>query len=67
MYALAKRKYGMEYKYALESWFEHNVENGNFTPIEYYSPLCKDGSLLHTWTGVVAFVLDEKLSDNFWD
>ena len=67
MYALAKRKYGMEYKYALESWFIHNIENGNFTPIEYYSPLCKDGSLLHTWTGVVAFVLDERLSDNFWD
>ncbi len=67
MYAYAKRKYGMEYKYALESWFEQNIEKGNYTPIEYYSPLCADGSLLQAWSGVAAFVLDENLSLNFWD
>lgn len=67
IYACAKRKYGMEYKYALESWFEQNIENGNYTPVEYYSPVCEDGSLLQGWCGAAAFVLDEELSRNFWD
>lgn len=67
IYAYAKRKYGMEYKYALESWFEQNLAQGNYTPIEYYSPLCADGSLLQAWSGVAAFVLDENLSLSFWD
>ena len=67
IYAYAKRKYGMEYKYALESWFEYNIAQGNYTPIEYFSPLCEDGSLLQAWSGTAAFVLDEKLSLNFWD
>lgn len=67
MYAYAKRKYGMEYKHALESWFDYNINKGNYTPIEYFSPLCEDGSLLQAWSGAAAFVLDEKLSYNFWD
>ena len=67
MYAYAKRKYGMEYKHALESWFEYNIDKGNYTPIEYFSPLCEDGSLLQAWSSAAAFVLDEKLSLNFWD
>lgn len=67
IYAYAKRKFGMEYKYALESWFEYNIERGNYTPIEYFSPLCEDGSLLQAWSAASAFVLDEKLSLGFWD
>ena len=67
MYAYAKRKYGMEYKHALESWFEYNIDKGNYTPIEYFSPLCEDGSLLQAWSSAAAFVLDEKLSLDFWD
>lgn len=67
MYAYAKRQYGMEYKYALESWFTDNVEKNNFTPIEYFSSMCPDGSLLQAWSSAVAFVLDEKLSENFWN
>ena len=57
----------MEYTYALESWFYYNVEKGNFTPIEYFSSLCKDGSLLKAWSGAAAFVLDEEISLNFFD
>jgi len=67
IYAYAKRKYGMEYSYALESWFTYNVERGNYTPIEYFSSACKDGSLLQAWSGVAAFVLDEKTSLTFFD
>lgn len=67
MYAYAKRKYGMEYKYALECWFAQNLENDNYTPVEFYSPACPDGSLLQAWGGAVAFVMDEDLSLNFWD
>lgn len=67
MYAAAKRKYGMEYRYALESWFDYNVARGNYTPVEFFSPPQKDGSLLQAWSGVAAFVMDEELSREFWD
>lgn len=66
MYAYAKRKYGMEYKYLLTFPFEYNLKKGNYTPIEYFSPYCDDGSLLQAWSGVAAFVLDEKTSINFF-
>ena len=67
MYAAAKRKHGMEYRYALESWFDYNVERGNYTPVEFFSPPQKDGSLLQAWSGVAAFVMDEEISRGFWD
>ncbi len=67
MYAAAKRKYGMEYRYALESWFDYNVRRGNYTPVEFFAPPHKDGSLLQAWSGAAAFVMDEELSLSFWD
>lgn len=67
IYAYAKRKFGMEYRYALESWFDYNVKKGNYTPVEFFSPPQKDGSLLQAWSGVAAFVLDEELSLGFWE
>lgn len=67
MYAATKRKYGMEYRYALESWFDYNVKRGNYTPIEFFSPPQKDGSLLQAWSGVSAFVMDEEISKDFWN
>lgn len=67
VYAYAKRKFGMEYHYALESWFDYNVKRGNYTPIEFFSPPQADGSLLQAWSGAAAFVLDEELSMHFWD
>lgn len=67
MYAAAKRKFGMEYRYALESWFEYNVERGNYTPVEFFSPPQPDGSLLQAWSGAAAFVIDEEISVGFWD
>ena len=67
IYAYAKRKFGMEYKNALQSWFLYNVKKCNYTPIEYFSPLYDQGSLLQAWSGVAAFVLDDELSKNFFD
>ena len=67
MYAHAKRKYGMEYRYALESWFDYNTQRGNYTPVEFFSPPQKDGSLLQAWCGAVAFVMDEALSLSFYE
>lgn len=67
MYALAKRKLGLEYKNALESWFFYNIKRENYTPIEYFSSVWRDGSLLQAWSGVSAFVLDSDLSDRFYD
>lgn len=66
MYAYAKRKFGMEYKYLLTDWFTYNLKKGNYTPIEYFSPYCEDGSLLQAWGGDAAFVLDEDISRDFW-
>ena len=66
MYALAKREYNMEYKHILTNWFNYNIENDNYTPVEYFSPVCPDGSLLQAWNGAVAFVLNEQLSKNFY-
>ena len=66
MYALAKRKYGYEYEYVLTNWFEYNLEKGNYTPIEYFSPVCPDGSLLQAWSGAAAFVMNEKISRDFF-
>jgi hypothetical protein len=67
MYAAAKRKCGMEYRYALESWFDYNVKRGNYTPVEFFAPPQKDGSLLQAWSGTAAFVMDEEISRDFWD
>ena len=67
MYAYAKRKYGMEYKHLLTIPFEYNLKKRNYTPIEYFSPYCDDGSSLQAWSGVAAFVLDEKTSINFFN
>ena len=66
IYALAKRKYSMEYRNILTDWFIQNIEKGNYTPVEYYSDYCKDGSLLQAWCGTVAFVMDRELSENLW-
>lgn len=67
MYAYAKRKFNMDYKQLLTVPFEYNLKKGNYTPIEYFSPFCKDGSMLQAWSGASAFVLDEELSENFWN
>lgn len=66
MYALAKRENNMEYKGILTDCFSYNIEKGNYTPVEYFSPVCPDGSLLQAWNGAIAFVLNEKLSKNFY-
>ena len=57
IYAYAKLAYGMDYKYPLLRWFEYNVEKGNYTPVEFYSPIHPDGSLLQAWSSTGAFVL----------
>ena len=67
MYSLAKRKFNLDWLYPIESWFDYNVKEGNFTPVEYFSPVYKVGSLLQAWSGVSAFVLDEELSSKYYD
>ncbi len=57
VYAYAKLMYGMDYKYPLLRWFEYNVEKGNYTPVEFYSPIHPDGSLLQAWSSTGAFVM----------
>jgi hypothetical protein len=58
IYAYAKKTFGMEYLYPLTRWFEYNAEKKNFTPVEFFSPFHKDGSLLQGWSGAGAFALE---------
>lgn len=66
LYAYARALCGMEYGYALTSWFDYNVRKGNYTPIEYFSPCRDDGSLLQAWSGVGAFVMERAGKENFF-
>ena len=66
IYAYAKSLAGMEYKYALESWFSYNLDKGIFTPVEYFSPCRKSGSTLQAWSGAAAFVFDFVGKDSFF-
>ncbi len=65
MYAYALKLKYREFEYPLTKWFDFNVQKGNFTPIEYYSPYCKDGSLLQAWSAAAAFVYNDINCDFF--
>jgi len=60
VYAYAKKMYGMDYLYPMTRWFEYNIGKKNFTPVEFFSPFHKDGSLLQGWSGAGAFALETK-------
>ncbi len=57
VYAYAKLMRGLDYIYPLTRWFEYNAEKGNYTPIEFFSPIHPDGSMLQAWSSTGAFVL----------
>ena len=63
--AYAEAKNGRDHVYALTSSFDWNIAKGNYTPIEYYSPIRPDGSLLQAWSSDVAWVYDW-LDDDFF-
>lgn len=65
VYAYAKLMRGMDYLYPLTRWFEYNTERGNYTPIEFFSPLHPDGSMLQAWSSSGAFVLSYPQGDFF--
>jgi len=56
--AYAQATHGRDFTYALTSSFDWNVAKGNYTPIEYYSPIRPDGSLLQAWSSDAAWVYD---------
>lgn len=59
-YAYAKLMYNMDYEYPLYRWFTYNLEKKNYTPVEFFSPIHKEGSLLQAWSSMGAFVLSYK-------
>ena len=65
VYAYAKLMRGMDYMYPLTRWFEYNAEKGNYTPIEFFSPVHPDGSMLQAWSSSGAFVLSYPDGDFF--
>ncbi len=56
--AYAQQMHGRDGSYALTSSFDWNIAKKNFTPIEYYSPIRPDGSLLQAWSSDAAWVYD---------
>ena len=56
--AYVQQMHGRDGSYALTSSFDWNIAKKNFTPIEYYSPIRPDGSLLQAWSSDAAFVYD---------
>ncbi|MDR0855376.1 MAG: hypothetical protein LBN25_03295 [Christensenellaceae bacterium] len=64
-YAYAKLMYGLDYKYPLTRWFTYNLEKGNYTPVEFFSPCHKDGSLLQAWSSMPALVFNH-IDGNFF-
>lgn len=65
VYAYAKLMRGMDYMYPLTRWFEYNAQKGNYTPIEFFSPIHPDGSMLQAWSSSGAFVLSYPDGDFF--
>ena len=63
--AYAQLTHGRDCTYALLSSFDWNNAKGNYTPIEYYSPICPDGSLLQAWSGDAAMIYDWQDVDFF--
>lgn len=56
-YAYAKLSVGMDYEYPLTRWFDYNILKGNYTPVEFFSPCHKDGSLMQAWSAMGALAL----------
>ncbi len=63
--AYAEAQNGRDHEYALTSSFDWNIPRGNYTPIEYYSPIRPDGSLLQAWSSDAAWVYDWQSDDFF--
>ncbi|MDR2091203.1 MAG: hypothetical protein LBP62_06080 [Clostridiales bacterium] len=59
-YAYAKLIFGMDYDYPLTRWFDYNAKKGNFTPVEFFSPARKRGSLMQGWSAMGAFLFNHK-------
>jgi glycogen debranching enzyme len=69
VYALAKRRYGMDHDYPATRWFEYGLEKGWCTPVEYHNPVTGRGSLLQGWSAMGALALhpDACAWDKIWD
>lgn len=59
IYALTKFKNDMEYEYSLFQWFHTMIEEGHYTPIEFYTPTYPVGGMLQGWSGVGAYTLQQ--------
>jgi len=59
LYALALMKHGFDASHALTRWFDYSLEQGWYTPVEYYSPAYGKGSLLQAWSSTAAYALQK--------
>ncbi|MDR2571195.1 MAG: hypothetical protein LBD23_13045 [Oscillospiraceae bacterium] len=57
LYALALMRYGFDAHHALTRWFDYSLEQGWYTPVEYYSPAYGRGSFLQAWSSTSAYAI----------
>ena len=63
--AYAQLTHGRDCTYALTSSFDWNVKHGNYTPVEYYSPIRPTGAPLQSDAAAAAWVYDWQNGDFF--
>ena len=63
-YALALLKFGFDANHALTRWFDYSLEQGWFTPVEYYSPDYGKGSFLQAWSSTPAYAIQESVVEH---
>ena len=63
VYALSKRKFGMEWHYPATRWFTYGIANNWCTPVEYYNPVSGRGSLMQGWSAMGALALEKDAQD----
>jgi len=57
LYALALMRHGFDANHALTRWFDYSLEQGWYTPVEYYSPVYGNGSFLQAWSSTAAYAM----------
>ena len=60
LYAWAKELHGMDGIYPLTRWFTYGLEQGWYTPVEYYGPTVGRGSFLQAWSATGTFAIHYK-------
>jgi hypothetical protein len=57
VYAITKTQHAMDGEYPATRWFDIGLQQGNYTPVEYFNPLTGSGGLLQAWSAMGTLAL----------